>query len=370
MATNNEIRATIKLRYDTLTRWLSENPKPAAGEVCVVVIPTSSTTQPDYTVGSSPTESGLTPYAIGLKVGDGSRYFQQLPWIQAVAGDIYEWAKKATPPDASKLDAIYDGKNTKIQTILDILSNTLANLSGEEVAVEYGNENTNVQDAIERIEESIGGIVAANIPPDAITNALNQLQEQLDDQSGDIFIANQNNVTYKIDTLTRQGLTISATSSPLVVSDISDLVFNKGYNKVNNKAATMGDLSDLRTDILNNIPSAMRFRGISTTEITDGGTENPTINNTENTGISEGDIVLYNNKEFIWTGNNWEMLGDDLAQPNVIESISINNTPVNVVNKNVNLALADIAFDGEVKNLKQTDDTILIFDCGTAETVI
>ena len=32
--------------------------------------------------------------------------------------------------------------------------------------------------------------------------------------------------------------------------------------------------------------------------------------------------------------------------------------------------LDDIAYDGEVKNLKQTDTTILVFDCGTSTTVI
>lgn len=367
MATVKELKTTIKLRYDSLNNWISENPIPQPGEVCIAVIPISSARQPDYTVGQYPTESGLTPYAIGLKVGDGINDFVHLPWTQAIAGDVYAWAKQATPPNAANLNAVYDGETTKIQTVLDTLTDALSNLTGQDVAVQYNNEETDVQNAITNIEESIGGIVAANISPEALSNALNQLQEQLEDQSGDIFIANQNNITYKIDTLTRQGLNITSTSSPLVVSDISDLVFNKGYDKISNKAATMGDLTDLRTDILNNIPSAMRFRGSSTTEITDGGTENPTINDIEITSISEGDIVLYENKEFIWTGTVWELFGDENSyaiKGNIIKADLSQALKDELDSKISSTSLHRIATTGDIDDLEQT--SIVIFDCGNA----
>lgn len=367
MATVKELKTTIKLRYDSLNNWISENPILQPGEVCIAVIPTSSARQPDYTVGQYPTESGLTPYAIGLKVGDGINDFVHLPWTQAIAGDVYAWAKQATPPNAANLNAVYNGETTKIQTVLDTLTDALSNLTGQDVAVQYNSEETDVQTAITNIEESIGGIVAANISPEALSNALNQLQEQLDDQSGDIFIANQNNITYKIDTLTRQGLNITSTSSPLVVSDISDLVFNKGYDKVNNKAATMGDLIDLRTDILNSIPSAMRFRGSSTTEITDGGTENPTINDIEITSISEGDIVLYENKEFIWTGTVWELFGDENSyaiKGNIIKNDLSQALKDELDSKISSTSLHRIATTGDIDDLEQT--SVVIFDCGNA----
>ena len=367
MATIKEIKTTIKLRYDSLNNWIFENPTPQAGEACVAIIPTSSANQPDYTVGQYPTESGLTPYAVGLKIGDGINDFIHLPWIQSVAGDIYAWAKQSAPPNAANLNAIYNGETTKIQTVLDTLVNTLSNLAGEDIAVEYNSEDTDVQTAITNIEESIGGIVAANISPEALSNALNQLQEQLDDQSGDIFIADQNGVTYKIDTLIKQGLNLTATSSPLVVSDISDLIFNKEYNKTSNKAATMGDLTDLRTDILNSIPSAMRFRGSSTTEITDGGIENPTINDIEITSITEGDVVLYNNKEFIWTGTAWELLGDEssYAIKGSITKADLAQGLKDELDSKVNsTSLHRIATTGDIDDLEQT--SIVIFDCGNA----
>jgi hypothetical protein len=39
-----------------------------------------------------------TPPAIGLKVGDGVHYFSELPWVQGVAADVYNWAKSAVKP--------------------------------------------------------------------------------------------------------------------------------------------------------------------------------------------------------------------------------------------------------------------------------
>lgn len=63
---------------------------------------------------------------------------------------------------------------------------------------------------------------------------------------------------------------------------------------------------------------ALTFIGISTTAITDGGTQAPTIGGTviPTTDLKKGDVVLYaesgtNYKEFLWMGSSWELLGDE-----------------------------------------------------------
>lgn len=63
---------------------------------------------------------------------------------------------------------------------------------------------------------------------------------------------------------------------------------------------------------------ALTFIGISTTAITDGGTQAPTIGGTvvPTTDLKKGDVVLYaesgtNYKEFLWMGSAWELLGDE-----------------------------------------------------------
>ena len=89
--TLNNIR--LSLKYDTLANWNTSSLVLNAGEVGIAVISDSKTLNRD--TAQSPQN---TPPAIALKVGDGTHTFSQLPWLQAVAGDVYAWAKAATKP--------------------------------------------------------------------------------------------------------------------------------------------------------------------------------------------------------------------------------------------------------------------------------
>lgn len=53
----------------------------------------------------------------------------------------------------------------------------------------------------------------------------------------------------------------------------------------------------------------VHYLGKSTTAITDGGTETPTIGGSTVTP-SNGDMVIYNSKEFVWDGSSWSEFGD------------------------------------------------------------
>lgn len=82
---------------------------------------------------------------------------------------------------------------------------------------------------------------------------------------------------------------------------------SKTYDGSSAKTITAADLG---------LSGAMHFLGISTTEITDHGTQKPTIGGSVTTPV-EGDVVLYNHNEFVWAkiGNSntlaWEKLGDE-----------------------------------------------------------
>lgn len=459
MATNS-LNTRIKLKYDTLSNWhassIQANPFiPLQGEVCVAVIPNSTVN--DYTVGN-PDSSGLSPYAIGLKVGDGNRTFDALPWIQSIAGDVYGWAKGAVP--------------------------------GNSITVNYGgpNQTATLQQAISGIESSIGGIVSANISSDALTAALQQLAQQTGGQST-LFESNtyvdgaeegdppvRQYPTKIIRSIERDGLNITVTGDNLAIEDLP-ITFQTAYNASTNKVATMADI----TSAVNaNLTSIMKLKGVSSTEIKEGTQEGytyPTIGGTIITNLNVGDVVLYRQSrtinqgqaneetiasdyEFVWTGatSGWELLGDegsyairgsikktdlnaDLqseindkldstaaastyvakngtdrlmtanegtklngietgAQVNVIETVKVNGSALTPdVNKAVDvtipllnlkkhseygstdtttavtiandktITLDEIAFTGDVKNLKQSD-TILIFDCGSSTQVI
>ena len=76
--------------------------------------------------------------------------------------------------------------------------------------------------------------------------------------------------------------------------------------------------------ISNALTSVMAYVGTSTTAITDGGTENPTISGYSGTAKTKGNVVLYDGKEFVWTGSAWEQLGDESSF--ALKTISITGT--------------------------------------------
>ena len=78
------------------------------------------------------------------------------------------------------------------------------------------------------------------------------------------------------------------------------------------------DYVQSKTAGLSGLNGAMHFKGTTTTAVTDGGTQNPTIGGTEITIKEPGDVVLYGDKEFVWTETDsnthtgyWELLGDE-----------------------------------------------------------
>ena len=54
---------------------------------------------------------------------------------------------------------------------------------------------------------------------------------------------------------------------------------------------------------------AIVFKGVSSTALTDGGTENPTVDGTVVTEKVAGDLYFYQTYEFIWDGAKWVELG-------------------------------------------------------------
>ncbi len=83
MAEENKLNAKIQLRNDSLENW-NKNPTVILqqGEVGFVKIPGNN--------ASTPT--------ILFKVGDGKTQFAKLPWVTALAADVYAWAKAENKP--------------------------------------------------------------------------------------------------------------------------------------------------------------------------------------------------------------------------------------------------------------------------------
>lgn len=76
----------------------------------------------------------------------------------------------------------------------------------------------------------------------------------------------------------------------------------KSFNGSTDVSVTIGDLG---------LDNALHFLGTTSTEVTDGGSEQPTIGNKAVTPVA-GDIVLYGNQEFIFNvEGKWEVFGNE-----------------------------------------------------------
>ena len=83
-------------------------------------------------------------------------------------------------------------------------------------------------------------------------------------------------------------------------------------------------VNDTITSINTSIAGGVHFIGISTSEITDKGTQTPTI--TGWTGpVKTGDIVINGSgEEFIWDGSVWQKLGDTTAEQERLTNLETN----------------------------------------------
>lgn len=88
---------------------------------------------------------------------------------------------------------------------------------------------------------------------------------------------------------------------------------SKTYNGSSEQTITAGDLG---------LESAIRFVGMTSTAITDGGTQSPVVDGETHIPI-RGDVVIRSStdQEFIWNGSAWEELGN--SSSHALKSITI-----------------------------------------------
>lgn len=142
MATT-KLQTRILNKISTWTEWESVKTtfKPLRGEICIVEIP------------SGTSSTGLTPPATGIKVGDGQHVFGELPWIQAIAGDVTAWCKENMADfdkfKAQVAAAVADSEGG-LQDAIDGLGQRITNL---EATVNTGdNSNAKLRQAITAVD--------------------------------------------------------------------------------------------------------------------------------------------------------------------------------------------------------------------------
>lgn len=341
----NTINTRIQLKYDTLANWIlssNNNFKPLKGEVCIAEIPNGNTAAsgeqyttygPDRYPNNDNTLSlsGLSPYAIGIKVGDGTHTFVQLPWIQAIAGDVYGWAKAANKPtytadEISGLSNYISGQIQDTDTVYRIQEGTGTDANKYFLQSKAKSANDSTFSTVSTIDLTSITSDIAQLQSD-LTNL--DVSSQIDTKINALDV---NNITgfgagKTLATLTETDGKIAATFQNISItrSQISDAGTAAGATVATTAISDNDTSTDLTTKSqvatyvaskVAGLTGAMHFIGISTTSITDGGTQNPTINNAVVSTKNAGDVVLYNNgtniaQEFVWTGSAWELLGDE-----------------------------------------------------------
>ena len=313
MATTNVIKTRIQLKYDSISNWNSSSLILRQGEIAIAEIP------------SNASNSGLTPPAIGIKVGDGEHTFSQLPWIQGIAGDVYSWAKLASGGSIplTRNANSENPTNTTLLAWLQSLTDDMDSLSGG-----AGSISTQISNALSALDGVITGSAAASKTLTSFSEADGVVTATF----GDIQIAEdqvtglENDLAAKQDTLTFEGTYDASTNKVATQSTISDAItaLNLGTAATSDVATSAITDSDSSSDLTTKaqvaayvvnrtagLTGAMHFKGVATVAITDGSTTDPTITGYTWANKQAGDVVIYGAKEFVWTGSAWEELGDE-----------------------------------------------------------
>lgn len=90
------------------------------------------------------------------------------------------------------------------------------------------------------------------------------------------------------------------------MADISKIVGINGTSYDLKDATARSDIEELR----NALTGGVNFIGETTTALTDGATTNPITINSKSVTAKAGNLVAYNNKEFVFDGSKWIELGD------------------------------------------------------------
>lgn len=343
------IETRILLRYDTYSNWMNSNTILMQGEAAICSFPTERVI--DSLSNITPEH---TPPAIGIKIGDGVHYFRELPWVQAVAADVYSWAKMAAKPiytaseisglqsfieenfhisgditftpriyqimrgtgeDSNKYFLRYKENNDDGQWIVD--TNHPIDLSNYDTIVEWIGTLTERYPTLGTFTATqTGRLIDALSYTDATQS--NQFVTAVSETSGIISVEKAQPTFSNIsgiasvaqggtgrDTLTEDYVLVGNGQNAVKLIPIAESIANNNHLVPNNLIKAYVD------NAVSGLIGAMHFIGDATVVINNNSSVDPQINGYNFSNAQSGDVILYDSKEFVWTGGNWRLLGDE-----------------------------------------------------------
>ena len=355
---DNILETRILLRYATFSQWMNSEVILLQGEIAVAAFPRASTL---LNTGDIPEN---TPPAIGLKIGDGTHYFDELPWVQGIAADVYSWAKTADKPvyAATEITGLTEfinsvsgggaGGGGSAAAVYRIVFNQTSN---KYVLQYYDAENNdwvdtgseiNLADIYTRIstierwangantrlgnielplseyvyEEVLNYMSRVNYNDPNATE--HQFVTSVTQNNGQISVVRSiisaNDITSGIFPTSRggTGLTFVEDDEVLIGSESGEITVRKFVTEIDNNRnafATVGAIKDYVEEMTAGITGAMHFIGEATVVIAQSNSHvDPQISGYNFRDATPGDVILANNaQEFVWTGETWRLLGDE-----------------------------------------------------------
>lgn len=381
---DNILQTKIQLRYGTYTQWMNSNLILLQGEAAICSFPQDRTiehlsnSKPDY-----------TPPSIGIKIGDGTHYFRELPWVQAIAADVYTWAKSSIKPTYTAQEI--QGLQSFVENLVggDIEVNIAPRIyqlvqgTGDNVNKYYlqykenNSENNWIIDTttyidLENLQKIVSWIGQANLNdyPTLITRTAEQIRyflgtlAQVDNAVTNQFVTSVSEINGIINVTRAQptfsnlsgSATVSQGGTGLTTLTEDSVLVGNGTNAVklvpiaesienNNYLVTNRLVKSYVDNATAGLTGAMHFIGDAGVTIRENSAVNPNINGYDFSKAQPGDVVLSEQKEFVWTGGTWRLLGDE-------GSYAIKGS---IVDADID-AEAEIA-QSKIANLSETFDT-------------
>lgn len=344
------LETRILLRYGTYTQWMNSDIILKVGEAAVCSFPRNRVID-----GLSNGTPENTPPAIGIKIGDGEHYFYELPWIQAVAADVYNWAKASYKPTytAQEIQGLQSfvenlvGGDTNVTIaprIYQLTRGTDENFYKYYLRYKENNENsqwiidTSTYIDLEDLVTIVDWIGRVNLDdyPNMITRNAEQIRYFLSTLASDdtaqenkfVTAVSQSNGIISVERTQPRFTDIAGTATVSQggtgrssLTDDAVLVGN-GDNTVklipiaesieNNNHLVPNYLIKAYVDnATSGITGAMHFIGEASVVINNNSSIDPRIGGYTFANAELGDVILYDAKEFVWTGSTWRLLGDE-----------------------------------------------------------
>lgn len=227
MANVNTIKTRILNKYDLLANYTSSF-IPLKGEICLVEIP------------SGTSSSGLTPPAVGIKVGDGSTTFDKLQWIQAIAGDVDTFVKGINEGNfPAKVKAALGYSSTdSLDTVISSINTKFASYSTTaQVNAELAKKVDNT--TLTSYRQEVTNLLAEKVDNDTFTT-----------YKGEVTAA----LNKKVETSLVDTTNAPATNNLLLTEKTIDGKITTVSNSINEK---IGTLTNLTTTAKSNVVAAI-----------------------------------------------------------------------------------------------------------------